>query len=170
MIGSLLVAFLAAAPAPPPLCVLPTTGQVVNCADPQATPLCWDALHRRIDTCAHVAADRPDQTWRYVIHAGIAHGADLLSTDFALRNGAVERNPFIPTVESRVGMKFISASAQVATMLLLDKVLHKPKAALWTSRAVTAVFIGVALHNINTGQRAAERRAPATAVGFRVRF
>lgn len=46
---------------------------------------------------------------------GFLQGADLYSTDAAIRNGATEANPLIPTVESRVGLKTMASSLILGT-------------------------------------------------------
>ena len=76
-------------------------------------------------------------------------GADLYSTDAAIRNGAVEANPLTPTVESRVGAKMMAGSAifGAQTWLRLEGHNRWATVARWAMVAMYSVAIGINGHN-----------------------
>jgi hypothetical protein len=89
----------------------------------------------------------PDNTWKYFTHAAVGSGFDLYGTAIAVKNGAVEGNPALQTVEHRVGAKLIYVGLHGAAFVILDKHLKKPKLALWGSRILGGWFVAIGLRN-----------------------
>jgi len=82
---------------------------------------------------------------------GLAAGADLASTQFAIGHGATEANPVVQGSGNRAALKL----AEMVGLTLLDTTIQKknPKAARWLRWTVIVAYGGVAAWNLHNGTR-----------------
>ena len=81
-----------------------------------------------------------------------ANVLDVVSTEYAVRHGAVEMNPIMgQTTAQRVLVKSLSAAAQVWLVKRLSP--RHPKLAKGLGYGMSALLVGVAGHNLRVGQQ-----------------
>jgi len=85
----------------------------------------------------------------------LANGADLASTEYALRQGAQEANPLLRHPAARYPIKAAGSVAECAVLLRVRR--RKPTLAKVLLGVIVAGNVALAVHNVRVGQQSAAR-------------